>query len=205
MVQPDERRRYLLRPFLNLLRLVLYYPFVCCLLSHSHFFLISLPIANRLREECAQYVLGLMINDLTTSSVEVAVFDATNTTHARRALIQERCRDVRSVLCSLFLLGFSWYASYVDVALQAGIETMFVESICNDLEIIASNIRETKLRSPDYVRAGIASSVCSFFCPPPQKNILLIFVVRCCLCVWPVCVPLNACYLPQSMRVTIYF
>jgi len=50
--------------------------------------------ANRLREECAQYVLSLMITDLTTSSVELGVFDATNTTRARRAMIAEKCRAV---------------------------------------------------------------------------------------------------------------
>lgn len=31
---------------------------------------------------------------------------------------------------------------------------MFVESICNDFSIIENNIRETKLRSPDYVGKG---------------------------------------------------
>jgi broad specificity phosphatase PhoE/predicted kinase len=59
---------------------------------------------------------------------DVAVYDATNSTRARRELIVQRCE-------------------------QAGVPVLFIESICDDPAIIESNIRETKLLSPDY--AGV--------------------------------------------------
>jgi 6-phosphofructo-2-kinase/fructose-2,6-biphosphatase 2 len=37
---------------------------------------------------------------------------------------------------------------------KAGIETMFVESVCNDRDLIVTNVREFKLRSPDYLGIG---------------------------------------------------
>lgn len=55
----------------------------------------------------------------------VAILDATNSTKSRRRWIQERCDSAR-------------------------IDTIFVESICDDEELIMSNIREVKLTSPDY-------------------------------------------------------
>ncbi len=56
---------------------------------------------------------------------EVGIYDATNSTRARRRWVAERCT-------------------------RADCRVLFVESICTDPEIIESNIRETKLRSPDY-------------------------------------------------------
>jgi broad specificity phosphatase PhoE/predicted kinase len=56
---------------------------------------------------------------------EVAIYDATNSTRTRRNLVTERCKEH----------GFS---------------VVFIESICNDESIIDTNVRETKLRSPDY-------------------------------------------------------
>lgn len=55
----------------------------------------------------------------------VSIFDATNSTKERRKWIYETCRD-------------------------AGIETLFVESLCDDEDIIMNNIREVKTTSPDY-------------------------------------------------------
>lgn len=56
----------------------------------------------------------------------VAVLDATNSTKSRRRWIQEQCD-------------------------QAGVEAMFVESVCDDEELIMSNIKEVKTTSPDYL------------------------------------------------------
>lgn len=55
----------------------------------------------------------------------VAIYDATNSTHDRRALIATRCQreDIHKII--------------------------FVESICDDSGLIESNIRETKLLSPE--------------------------------------------------------
>lgn len=59
---------------------------------------------------------------------EVAIYDATNVTRARRALLRER------------------FAA-------CGVETVFVESVSNDPALVEANVRETKLMSPDY--AGV--------------------------------------------------
>ncbi|XXX77179.1 6-phosphofructo-2-kinase/fructose-2,6-bisphosphatase [Sorangium sp. So ce134] len=60
-----------------------------------------------------------------SSGGEVAIYDATNSTRARRNLVTERCQ-------------------------AHGFPVVFIESICNDESIIETNVRETKLRSPDY-------------------------------------------------------
>jgi broad specificity phosphatase PhoE/predicted kinase len=59
---------------------------------------------------------------------EVGLYDATNTTSVRRAMVQERCR-------------------------ARGVPVVFIESICNDPAVVEANVRETKLSSPDY--AGV--------------------------------------------------
>ncbi len=59
---------------------------------------------------------------------QIAIYDATNSTHARRELVLQRCE-------------------------AAGAEVLFVEIHCEDEAVIAANIRETKLSSPDY--AGV--------------------------------------------------
>ena len=56
----------------------------------------------------------------------IAILDATNSTKSRRNWIQERCD-------------------------AEGIETLFVESKCDDEDLIMSNILEVKTTSPDYV------------------------------------------------------
>jgi len=55
----------------------------------------------------------------------IAILDATNSTKARRRWIKERCD-------------------------KEGVETLFVESKCDDEELIMSNILEVKTSSPDY-------------------------------------------------------
>jgi len=55
----------------------------------------------------------------------VALYDATNTARRQRANVARRCQ-------------------------VAGVDVVYVESICDDPEVIEANIRETKLLSPDY-------------------------------------------------------
>jgi 6-phosphofructo-2-kinase/fructose-2,6-biphosphatase 2 len=55
----------------------------------------------------------------------IAILDATNSTKERRRWIKERCD-------------------------KADIETLFVESKCDDEDLIMSNIMEVKTTSPDY-------------------------------------------------------
>lgn len=76
------------------------------------------------REKCAE----LALEDITKwlkGKGQVAIFDATNTTRARR-------KKVRDHLDAHGFTGF------------------FVESVCDDDEIIESNILEVKVNSPDY-------------------------------------------------------
>ena len=55
----------------------------------------------------------------------VAIIDATNSTKARRRWVKQRCD-------------------------KNNIETLYVESKCDDEELIMSNIIEVKTTSPDY-------------------------------------------------------
>jgi broad specificity phosphatase PhoE/predicted kinase len=68
---------------------------------------------------------------------DVAIYDATNSSRSRRALIQRQCEE-------------------------HGVLAVFVESICTEASIVESNIRETKLRSPDYVGAAADAAVSDF-------------------------------------------
>ena len=80
---------------------------------------------ERLRKAAAEAAVNDMVKWFEEDAGLVAILDATNSTKARRRWIQDRCD-------------------------AAGIETLFVESKCDDEELIMSNIREVKLTSPDY-------------------------------------------------------
>jgi broad specificity phosphatase PhoE len=56
---------------------------------------------------------------------EVAIYDATNSTRARRRVVEERCKERR-------------------------IPLVYIESICTDAGIVDANVRLTKLSMPDY-------------------------------------------------------
>ncbi|KAI8835000.1 histidine phosphatase superfamily [Chytriomyces cf. hyalinus JEL632] len=57
---------------------------------------------------------------------DLAIDDATNSTKERRRLIMERCE-------------------------RECIQVMFVESICDRMDVVLANIKEVKLSSPDYL------------------------------------------------------
>jgi len=82
--------------------------------------------AMMIRNKCALDALEDMCRWLTEDSGEVAVYDATNTSYARRQLI------------------------YEFVVEKYGFKLFFVESVCDNPEIIEANIREVKIHSPDY-------------------------------------------------------
>jgi broad specificity phosphatase PhoE len=77
------------------------------------------------RMHMAVAALDDMVNYL-DSGGRVAIYDATNSTTQRQKLIASRCK-------------------------QEGFDLLWVESICDNDEIIEVNIRATKLNSPDYV------------------------------------------------------
>ena len=88
------------------------------------------------RREVAMAALGDMISWFGGGG-EVGIYDATNSTRDRRAQVADRCR-------------------------AEGIQVVFVESICEDEEVIASNIRQTKLHMPDYVGMDPDQAVADF-------------------------------------------
>ncbi len=80
--------------------------------------------ASAARAEVAKVALDDMVAWFADGG-EVGVYDATNSTRERRAQVADRCR-------------------------AAGLQVVFVESLCEDEEVIESNIRQTKLHMPDY-------------------------------------------------------
>lgn len=80
---------------------------------------------ERLRKAAAEAAVADMVKWFDAGEGLVAILDATNSTKARRAWIRQTCD-------------------------AANVQTLFVESQCDDEELIMSNIREVKLTSPDY-------------------------------------------------------
>jgi len=68
---------------------------------------------------------------------EVGIYDATNSTRARRRMVEARCKE-------------------------RGIPLVFIESICHDPAVIDANVRETKLSMPDYVGVDPEEAVRDF-------------------------------------------
>ena len=79
---------------------------------------------SSLRESIAMRALDDVIAWLHEGG-EVAIYDATNIERSRRDTIFRRCSAL-------------------------GMQVVFVESICEDASVIEANLRENKLRSPDY-------------------------------------------------------
>ncbi|MEE6502768.1 hypothetical protein FKM82_004631, partial [Ascaphus truei] len=90
------------------------------------FFLPDNEEGQKIRKQCAVLALNDVRRYLAEEGGHVAVFDATNTTRKRRATI-------------------------LKFADQNSFKTFFVESVCVDPDVIAANIVQVKLGSPDYV------------------------------------------------------
>ena len=80
---------------------------------------------ERLRVAAAKAAVADMIEWFEKGHGIVAILDATNSTKARRRWVHEQCEANR-------------------------IETMYVESKCDDEALVMSNILEVKTTSPDY-------------------------------------------------------
>ncbi|KAM7045247.1 6-phosphofructo-2-kinase/fructose-2,6-bisphosphatase 1 isoform 5-T5 [Molossus nigricans] len=94
--------------------------------KNYEFFLPDNTEALLIRKRCALAALKDVRDYLSHGESRVAVFDATNTTRERRSLI-------------------------LQFAKEHGYKVFFIESICNDPGIIAENIKQVKLSSPDYI------------------------------------------------------
>ncbi|KAL9114539.1 MAG: hypothetical protein Q9227_001620 [Pyrenula ochraceoflavens] len=81
---------------------------------------------ERARRAAAEAAVGDLIQWFAQKKGTVAILDATNSTKQRRKWVHERLT-------------------------AANIEVIFVESKCDDENLIMSNIREVKTTSPDYV------------------------------------------------------
>ncbi|XP_065067109.1 6-phosphofructo-2-kinase/fructose-2,6-bisphosphatase 4-like isoform X1 [Rhopilema esculentum] len=79
---------------------------------------------QKARDKCAQLALDEVIRYLKEEG-QVSIFDATNTTRERREYVYSECK-------------------------KNGIKTFFIESICDDPEVVQQNIVEVKISSPDY-------------------------------------------------------
>jgi len=79
---------------------------------------------QKARDQCAQLALDEVIAFLKGEG-QVSIFDATNTTKERRDFVFSECN-------------------------AHGIKTFFIESICDDPEVVEQNILEVKVSSPDY-------------------------------------------------------
>ncbi|XP_007247770.3 6-phosphofructo-2-kinase/fructose-2,6-bisphosphatase 2 isoform X3 [Astyanax mexicanus] len=84
--------------------------------------------AMKIRKQCALVALQDVKVYFNEEGGQIAVFDATNTTRERRDLI----------------LNFVKENAY---------KVFFVESVCDDPDVIAANIMEVKVSSPDYPEA----------------------------------------------------
>ncbi|KAM9483269.1 6-phosphofructo-2-kinase/fructose-2,6-bisphosphatase 4b [Clarias gariepinus] len=91
----------------------------------------------KIRKQCALAALNDVRQFLSVDGGHVAVFDATNTTRERRKMI----------------LRF---------AEQNGYKVFFVESVCDDPAVIAQNIVQVKLNSPDYIDCNTEEAVQDF-------------------------------------------
>lgn len=91
----------------------------------ADFFDTSNPEGERLRRAAAEAAVSDMFRWFREGNGVIAILDATNSTKARRRWICDRCT-------------------------AENIETIFVESKCDDENVIMSNILEVKTTSPDY-------------------------------------------------------
>ncbi|HEX7668837.1 MAG TPA: 6-phosphofructo-2-kinase/fructose-2,6-bisphosphatase [Polyangiaceae bacterium] len=84
------------------------------------------------RDERAGFAMAALddLLDWFTQGGEVGIYDAANTERSRRDVIRARCAE-------------------------AGVQVMFVETLCEDQSIVEANVRGNKLQLPDY--AGIDS------------------------------------------------
>ncbi|KAK2507826.1 hypothetical protein MC885_009635, partial [Smutsia gigantea] len=93
--------------------------------------------AMKVRKQCALAALRDVESYLAKEGGQMAVFDATNTTRERRHMI-------------------------LHFAKENGFKVFFIESVCDDPTVVASNIMEVKISSPDYKDCNSAEAMDDF-------------------------------------------
>lgn len=91
----------------------------------ADFFDTSNPEGERVRHAAAEAAVADMVKWFEQGNGVVAILDATNSTKTRRRWVHQRCE-------------------------ANNIQTLYVESKCDNEELIMSNILEVKTSSPDY-------------------------------------------------------
>ena len=91
----------------------------------ANFFDTSNPEGERLRHAAAEAAVADLIKWFEDGKGVVAILDATNSTKSRRRWVHQRCE-------------------------ANNIQTLYVESKCDNEDLIMSNILEVKTSSPDY-------------------------------------------------------
>jgi broad specificity phosphatase PhoE/predicted kinase len=94
------------------------------------------PTTVAQRDKVARLALDDMLDFMRTGG-EVGIYDATNSTRQRRDSVREECA-------------------------RAGLNTVLIESICDDEELVDQNIRNTKLSMPDYHGFTEAAAIADF-------------------------------------------
>uniref|UniRef100_A0A8C9TYL9 6-phosphofructo-2-kinase/fructose-2,6-biphosphatase 3 n=1 Tax=Scleropages formosus TaxID=113540 RepID=A0A8C9TYL9_SCLFO len=105
--------------------------------SSYDFFKADNKDAVRIRHQCALAALHDVKTYLTEEGGHIAVFDATNTTRDRRDLI-------------------------LNFGNENGFKIFFIESVCDDPNVIATNIMEVKISCPDYQGCNTSDAVEDF-------------------------------------------
>ncbi|XP_051050782.1 6-phosphofructo-2-kinase/fructose-2,6-bisphosphatase 3 isoform X4 [Phodopus roborovskii] len=105
--------------------------------SSYNFFRPDNEEAMRVRKQCALAALRDVKSYLTKEGGQIAVFDATNTTRERRHMI-------------------------LHFAKENDFKAFFIESVCDDPTVVASNIMEVKISSPDYKDCNSAEAMDDF-------------------------------------------
>ncbi|XP_036375847.1 6-phosphofructo-2-kinase/fructose-2,6-bisphosphatase 3-like isoform X1 [Megalops cyprinoides] len=93
--------------------------------------------AVKIRQQCALAALRDVRTYLTEEGGQIAVFDATNTTRERRDMI-------------------------LTFGSENGFKIFFIESVCDDPDVIAANILEVKVSCPDYQDCNKAEAMEDF-------------------------------------------
>ncbi|XP_061770212.1 6-phosphofructo-2-kinase/fructose-2,6-bisphosphatase 3 isoform X2 [Nerophis ophidion] len=105
--------------------------------SSYDFFKCDNECAVKIRQQCALAALRDVKSYLQDEGGQVAVFDATNTTRERREMILQFGRE-------------------------NGFKIFFIESVCDDPDVIASNIMEVKVSCPDYKDSNKTEAMLDF-------------------------------------------
>jgi hypothetical protein len=109
------------------------------------------------------------------SQVQVRALWVPHVVPCTRVMTMQHARAARFCPVAHWL----WLAPFV-CRLVIGPRLVFIESICNDEKMIASNVREVKLKSPDYQHEDEAFAVADFLRRIEQYKVR----ARCvCVCV----------------------